>query len=81
MLTRVRLMEVISELIDHPLDEQSRSLPWPELGVDSVNATELLIHLEEALPTVDARGIEAALYLSSTPNELAARLAELGRAQ
>lgn len=79
MLTRVHLMEVISELIDRPLDDQSSTLTWPELGVDSVNATELLIQLEEVLHTFDAQGIEAALYLSSTPAELAARLTEIGR--
>jgi hypothetical protein len=80
MLTRAHLMDVISEVIDRPLDDQSRTLSWPELGVDSVSATELLIHLEEVLHTMDARGIEAALYLSSTPDELAARLTELSRA-
>jgi len=79
MLTRVRLIEVISELIERPLDHQSRTQSWAELGVDSVKATELLIRLEEVLPAMDARGIETAVYLSGTPHELVARLTELSR--
>ncbi|MEU5877027.1 hypothetical protein [Spirillospora sp. NPDC047279] len=78
MLTRDHLMEAIFDLIDHPLDDRTRTLSWTELGVDSVTATELLIHLEDVLHEVDARGIEAALSLSATPDELAARLAGLG---
>lgn len=81
MMTRVHLIKVISGLIDRPLNDQNSSLPWAELGIDSVTATELLIQLEEVLHAIDAREIEAALYHSSSPAELAARLAEQGRPQ